>query len=81
MAVEQKKEQIQSLLDELNGTFLKPMKAKLHFEIECANKYHLFLKAGSHHLKYDETFYTYDDIISALKLILDIVARRKDELK
>ena len=81
MAIDDKKEKINNLLTDINGTFLKPMKAKLHFEVECANRYHLFLKAGSHHLKYDECFYTYDDVISALNLILDLVNRRKVELK
>ena len=82
MTTKEKTQMIKDTIDVVNGTFLRPMKAKLAFEVEGTNKYSLILKSNGKRLKsYGQTFYTYDDVLSAVRLLTDITARYLKEKK
>lgn len=80
MTTKEKQKLIQDTIDVLNETFLKPMKAKIAFSVDGTNKYSLILKSGGKRLKsYGQSFYTYDDVLSALRFLTDITDRYMHE--
>ena len=80
MTTKEKQKLIQDTIDVLNSTFLKPMKAKIAFKVDGTNKYSLVLKSSGKVLKdYGQSFYTYDDVISALRFLTDITDRYMHE--
>lgn len=82
MTTKEKTKLIQDTIDVLNNTFLKPMKAKIAFEVQGQNKYALVLRYRKSNLKdYGQVFYTYDDVLGALRFLTDITDRYLKEHK
>ena len=82
MTTREKTKYINDTIDVLNSTFFKPMKAEIAFSVDGTNKYSLILKLRNKRLKnYGQSFYTYDDVISALNFITDIFMRYSLEKK
>ena len=80
MTRKEKQKLIQDSINVLNETFLKPMKAQVAFEVDGTNKYSLIIKSNGKRLKsYGQTFYTYDDVLSALRFYTDIFDRYMHE--
>jgi len=80
MTTKEKKEMIEDLCTLINGTYLKPMKAKIAFSVDGTNKYSLILVSNKKRLKeYGQSFYTYDDVLSALRFFTDIFVRATKE--
>lgn len=80
MKTKDKTKLIQDTIDVLNETLLKSMKAKIAFEVDGPNKYSLVLKSFGKRLKsYGQSFYTYDDVLSALRFLTDIIDRYMHE--
>lgn len=80
MTTKEKRQEIEDLCFIINNTYYKPLKAELAFVVDGTNKYSLvFMLKGKRLKGLGQTFYTYDDAIAALKLIIDSFTRAMKE--